>query len=970
MTRSLLPALILAVAPLAAAPGGLSFEKTASGFHVQRAGYRLTLDERGQTLWMGRPGESRRLRTTLAGANAQLKLRAGAPSDAKANYLLGNDATQWRTGQETYQQVRYESVYSGIDLVFYGSEGRLEYDFVVKPGADPRQIALVVDGADRIEVDRSGDLVLRAGRFETRWAKPVLYQEQGGVRQPVDGRFILAANRVRFDVGRYDRQRELVIDPVLNYATYLGGRVNEAARGVVTDAQGNVYLVGYTTSDNLPGTGGRVQAAYGGNSGGTNNDTGDAFVARFSSAGALQWITYLGGRADDIGLDIALDPQGNIFVTGFTTSTNFPVSAGALQGTYRGGSVTDFHQGGDAFVTKLNNSGSAIAYSTYLGGRLDDRGTAITVDGQGNAYIAGNTVSTDFPVSAGVVQGTYGGGGPLPNGVVEGGDAFAAKLNATGTALTWSTYLGGRLSDSASDIAIDATGAAYVTGGTISTNFPTTAGAFQRTFGGVAGEDFQQVFPLGDVFVTKLNATATALVYSTYLGGSRDETSLGMALDSANNVYLTGLTSSTNFPTTANAPYRTYGGPGAPQGYFVYGDAFVTKLNAAGSALVYSTLLGGSNDDGGWGIVLDKENNAWIAGTTNSSNFPLTTDALQKTFGGNGGQTLATGDAFLAKLNAAGSAFTYVSYFGGSRDDGAGGLTMDSAGNIWVTGSTMSTNFAVTNGAGQATFAGGTGGTGLVRGDAFLARFSDAPPAPTVNLSRVANAASYDSTGVAPGEWVVLLGENIGPTTLTLAQLDAATGRVATTLAETRVLFDGIAAPLVYVSDRQVVAAVPYSVAGRANSQVVVEYRGTRSTAQTVRVLSAHPGLFTANSQGFGPGAIYNQNSTLNTADNPAEPGSIIILFGTGEGSTIPAGVDGQLATTEFPKPVAPLTITVGGQTVPADDILYVGVIPGQMAGVFQINLRLPRVPAGPQEVRVKFGDADASPARVTVAVK
>lgn len=970
MIRTLVVLCGLAVLPGSAATAGLSFEKAGSGFHVQRAGYRLMLDENGQTIWMGRPGEARRIRTTLAGANVRPTLRAGDPSAAKANYLLGNDASRWRTQQETYQQVRYESAYPGIDLVFYGSEGRLEYDFVVKPGADPRQIALLVDGADRIEVDRSGDLVLRAGKFETRWAKPVLYQEKAGVRQPVDGRFVLSGNRVRFAVGRYDRQRELVIDPVLNYATYVGGRVNEASRGVVTDAQGNVYIAGYTTSDNLPSTGGRVQAAYGGNSGGTNNDTGDAFVARFSSAGALQWITYLGGRADDIGMDIALDAQGNIFVTGFTTSTNFPVSAGALQGTYRGGSVTDFHQGGDGFVTKLNNSGSAIVYSTYLGGRLDDRGLAITVDAQGNALVAGNTVSTDFPVTAGVVQGTYGGGAPGPNGIVEGGDTFVAKLNATGTALTWSTYLGGSLSDSAADIAIDATGAVYVTGGTLSTNFPTTAGAFQRTFGGVAGQDFQQIFPLGDVFVTKMNPTATALVYSTYLGGSRDETAMGMVLDRDNNVYLTGMTSSTNFPTTANAPYRTYGGPGAAQGYFVYGDAFVSKLNAAGSALVYSTLLGGGNDDGGWGIVLDKDNNAWIGGTTNSSNLPLTTDALQKTFGGNGGQTLATGDAFIAKLNAAGSAFAYVSYFGGSRDDGAGGITMDSAGNIWVTGSTMSTNFAVAPGASQAAFAGGTGGTGLVRGDAFLARFSDAPPAPTVNLSRVANAASYDAAGVAPGEWVVLLGENIGPTTLTLAQLDSATGRVATTLAETRVLFDGIAAPLVYVFDKQVVAAVPYSVSGRANTQVVVEYRGTRSAPQSVRVLTAHPGLFTANSQGFGPGAIYNQDSTLNTADNAAAVGSIIILFGTGEGSTIPAGVDGQLATTEFPKPLAPLTVTIGGQTVPAEDILYVGIIPGQMAGVFQINVRVPQVAAGPQDVRVKFGDADASPTRVTVAVK
>ncbi|MCC6586855.1 MAG: SBBP repeat-containing protein [Bryobacterales bacterium] len=960
----------LAVVPAFAYSGALVFEPTPSGFKVQRATHSLTLDSAGQTLTLGHPGDVRRIRTSFRNSSPNTSLRALEPAAAKANYLLGNDRRSWKLGQSTYSRVRYESAYPGIDLVFYGTEGRLEYDFVVKAGADASRIELEVDGADSLLIDAAGDLVLKAGRYETRWAKPVLYQQLNGKQTPVDGRFVISQNRVRFAVGRYDRSRDLVIDPVLSYATYVGGGINEAARSIATDAQGNVYISGFTTSDNLPSTAGRVQPAYGGNTATGNNDTGDGFIARFNPQGALQWITYLGGRQDDIIMDLALDAQGNIYVTGFTTSNNFPVSSGVLQSSYKGGSSTQYHQGGDAFVAKLSNGGSQILYSTYLGGSLDDRGISIAVDAQGNAYVAGTTVSTNFPVTNGVVQSAYGGGTTLGGDIIEAGDVFVAKLNATASALTWATYLGGRLGDAPADIAVDSTGAVYIAGGTASTNFPTSANAYQKAHAGAAGSDFQGIFTLGDAFITKLNPTATSLVCSTLLGGSRDETAVGLALDSENNVYVTGLTSSTNFPTTNNAPYKTYKGPASAQGYFIAGDAFVTKLNAAGSALVYSTLLGGANDDAGFAIALDKDNNAWVAGTTNSRDLPLSDDAHQKAFGGAGGQSLAVGDGFIAKLNASGSAFSYVSFMGGSRDDGAAGVAVDPSGNVWVTGSTVSTNFTTTTGAGQAAFAGGTGGAGLIRGDAFLVRLNEPAAVSNVKLTRIASAASFDSAGVAPGEWIVLQGENMGPATLKLAELDAATGRVATTLSDVQVLFDGTPSPIVYVLDRQHVVAVPYSVAGRQTTSIVVQYKGQRSNAMSMSVLASHAGLFTQNSQGFGPASIYNQDATLNTATNAAEPGSIITLFGTGEGVTNPAGVDGQLANTVFPKPSLPLTITIGGQEVPATDILYQGVIPTQMAGVFQINLKVPALSSGDHEVRLRFGTGPQSPAKVTLSVK
>lgn len=957
----------LCAASALAANRGLVFEPAGKDFKVQQSTYRMTLTGEGQTLTVGKPGQIRQIKTRMMGASAASKLRPGAASGARINYLLGSQS-EWRTGEKSYESVRYEGIYPGVDLVFYGSEAKLEYDFVVKPGADPRSIAVRFEGTDSLALDAAGDLVLKAGSFETRWAKPVVYQQRGTKREAVSAQFVLAGNQVRFALGAYDPSRELVIDPVLTYATYTGGTLNEAARSVVSDSQGNVYIAGFTTSDNLQKTAGRVQTAYAG--GTANLDTGDGFIAKYDSTGALQWITYLGGRADDVILDMAVDAQNNIYVTGFTNSTNFPVSSGAYQSAYKGGgTATQYHQAGDAFVTKLNSGGTSIVYSTYLGGSRDERGVGIAVDAAGNAYIGGTTISNDLPVTAGVVQSTYGGGAVGPNEIIEGGDGFIAKLNASGSGLLWLTYLGGNRQDGVGDIAVDGAGDVYVTGQTLSGNFPTTAGAFQRTYGGQASSDFQQVFPLGDAFVTKLNPTGTSLVYSTFLGGSRDETGAGIAVDKDGNAYIAGLTSSTNFPTSASAPYKTYKGPASAASYFVYGDAFVTKVNPSGSALVYSTLLGGTLDDSAWGIALDKDGNAWISGVTNSADLPLSADAQQKAFGGRGGQTLATGDAFVAKLNAAGTAFTYTSYFGGGRDDGAGGITIDGAGNIWITGSAMSTNLipAGVAGAAQTAFGGGAASPGLVNGDAFLAKITDPPAASPVKLTRVANAGSYDSTGVAPGEMVVLFGESIGPATLTLAEVDSATGKVKTTLADTRVLFDGVAAPVVYALAGQTAVVVPYAVAGKSSTQVTVEYKGQASAPLTMKVVEAHPGLFTRNAQGFGQGAIFNQDGTPNTVDNRATNGSIVVLFGTGEGQTNPAGVDGKVAATEFPKPVLPETVTVAGK--PAQ-VLYVGAIPGNVAGAFQVNIVLPELGPGEHEVKVKFGATAESQAKVTVAVQ
>ena len=357
---------------------------------------------------------------------------------------------------------------------------------------------------------------------------------------------------------------------------------------------------------------------------------------------------------------IAVDGAGSAYVTGYLDSTDFPTTAGAAQTTYAGG-VTD------AFVTKLNATGSGLVYSTYLGGSDDDRGNGIAVDGAGSAYVTGFTLSTDFPTTAGATQTTYAGGG---------NDAFVMKLNAAGSGLAYSTYLGGTDDDRGNGIAVDGAGSAYVTGLTLSTDFPRTSGAFQTTYAGDL-----------DSFVTKLEATGSGLVYSTYLGGSRRDTSVDIAVDGASSAYVTGHTLSTNFPTTAGAAQTTHGGDF---------DAFATKLDATGAGLVFSTYLGGSGSDAGQGIAVDASGSAYVGGYTSSANFPTTAGAAPPTISG-------IFDAFVTKLDATGSGLVFSTNLGGSSQDFGRDIAVDGAGSAYVTGFTFSTNFPTTAGAAQTT---------------------------------------------------------------------------------------------------------------------------------------------------------------------------------------------------------------------------------------------------------------------------
>jgi len=571
------------------------------------------------------------LRLKCHGANPAPRVSGLEPQPARSNYFIGDDPSRWRTEVPHFGKVRYQEVYPGIDLVYYGRQRQLEFDFVVQPGADPRQIGLDFEGADRIETDAQGDLIVHIEGDVLRQHKPVVYQERNGERQAVAGAYVVETERrVAFRLGDYDPSLPLVIDPVLVYSTYVGGSGSESGSGITVDGAGSAYVTGCTDSADFP-----TQDPHQ-----TYQGAGDAFVTKLSpDGGSLVYSTFLGGGGGDCGRSISVDGEGGAYVAGDTTSTDFPT-----QDPYQ----TD--QGGqDAFVTKLSPSGSALVYSTYLGGSGTDFGSDTKVDGEGSAYVTGGTDSMDFPT-----QGPY----QTDQG---GRDAFVTKLSPSGGSLVYSTYLGGSGDDGGNGIAVDGVGSAYVTGGTSSTDFP-TQGPYQTDQGGQ------------DVFVTKLATNGSSLVYSTYLGGNGPwEVGTGLAVDGAGSAYVTGHTDSTDFPTLG--PSQTYQGAG---------DVFVTKLAANGDSLLYSTYLGGSGADYGSGIAVDGAGSAYVTGDTLSTDFPAQ-DSYQTDQGG--------GDAFVTKLAPSGGAFLYSTYLGGSLMDRGKGIAVDGAGSAYATGYTLSTDY-------------------------------------------------------------------------------------------------------------------------------------------------------------------------------------------------------------------------------------------------------------------------------------
>lgn len=492
------------------------------------------------------------VRIKLAGANSLTKLEGIDELPGKSNYFIGKDTRRWRTNVPNYARVQYRSVYPGVDLIYYGNQDRIEFDFVVAAGADYRNIKFEIKGARKTRVDEGGDLVLATSMGEVRQHRPLVYQDVGGTKRVIPSQYVFdEKRRVGFEVGKYDKSRTLIIDPVISYSTYLGGNTGAGVTSVAVDQAGSAYVTGNTGSTNFPVTANAYRTV--------RTTSSDIYVTKLNSTGtAFLFSSYLAGGIVDA---IAVDNANNAYITGIAASPDFPSTPNAYQ--------TISHGGGDAFVAKVNTNPSsctpaptvncteALAYSTFIGGAADDRGFGIAADSSGNAYVAGQTFSNDFPTTPGAIQPAYQGGF---------GDGFVTKVNPTGGALAYSTYLGGAFihlvntgEDRATSISVDASGSAYVTGWTNSASFPTTPGAF-RTSCTNCGTFNPSAEAIYDAFVTKVNAAGTGLAYSTYLGGSRQDLGSALTVDSSGHAYVTGRADSFDFPTTVGALSSGSGG--------------------------------------------------------------------------------------------------------------------------------------------------------------------------------------------------------------------------------------------------------------------------------------------------------------------------------------------------------------------------------------------------------------------------
>jgi len=603
---------------------------TRSGFNIQRSAFSpVGSGWQAQGIYQASKLEDTSLNTALRMKllNANLKTVVSGEQElpSRSHYFIGNDSTKWHTNVLQFAKVRYRDVYPGVDLVYYSRQQQLEYDFVLKPGADPGKILLRIEGTDGLRFG-NGDLVLTTSLGNVYLRSPHFYQEENGKRRLVRGRYVLRnKNTVGFNIGSYDRTKELVIDPVLAYSTYVNQ--NQGAFGIALDPARNAYVVGLTSIN------GR-----------------DVVITKINADGtSVLYTSYLGGTLDEWAPAITVDSAGNAYLTGSTQSTDFPTK-NAIQSTNHG-----YY---DAFVTKISPDGSKLVYSTYLGGSVGDFADSIAVDKAGNAYVAGTTGSTDFPLANALRSSASG-----------QGDGFVAKINPTGSAFVYSTYLTGSNGAYASGVVADSNGNAYVIGGTESQDFPTS-------------HPLQPYHGARDAFLSKINPAGSAFVYSTFLGGSGEEDPGALALDSASNVYVVGSTTSTDFPTV-NPIQATNAGSW---------DVFVTKVNSGGNALVYSTYLGGSGNDRadspligggtGAGIAVDSAGNVSIAGSTASSDFPVH-NAIQPKSGGGG-------DAFVAEINPSGNALLYSTYLGGPGAESGAGLAVDSRGSAYVAGATSS----------------------------------------------------------------------------------------------------------------------------------------------------------------------------------------------------------------------------------------------------------------------------------------
>ena len=1001
---------------------------------------------------------------------AQGKLEG--PLKGTSSYFHGTDRAQWRPAVPHFERVRFHSVYAGIDVVYYGRGGNLEYDFLAAPHADLTQIELSF--TTQPTLTPAGDLRVVTTKGELLHRHPRVFQHG----HELNARY----NNGHIEIDGVNPNLPLTIDPVIESSTYLGGGSYEAAKALKIDSQGNLYLAGQAPS---PGV-------FSGPFPSTNNPGVDVALIKFNpQSNSIAYYVFLGGDQDDIANSLALDASGAAYITGTTRSSNFPVT-NAFQPTPGGGGFSD------AFVVKIAPDGKSIAYASYLGGAGSDEAYAIAVDGTGAAYIGGTTGSRNFPVQPGALQANF--GGSILNQSATG---FVAMVAPAGNKIVYATLLGGSRQDQVRALALDANNNVYAAGNTSSPDFP-VRNAVQTSLPGLAAG-----------FIAKLSPDLSQLAYSTYAGGRGTTAVNALTVDPQGSAIAAGYTSSTDLPIK-NAPQITYGG-GDRDGFIVRltpqgGDyifstylggsgndtindltlesnglltvvgstasadfpqrnglqsmqgkppnqeAFVTKFLLPSSSLMFSTLIGGTGDDQAFGVQIDSTGATYIAGVTASPDFPIKGSAYQAQYGG------GNGDMFLIKLSAdpslAGSSpsinvsptvLNFVAAQGAGAPaaaapvavtsvSGSLSFTVDWSGGTWLSAGppradAPATVNVFTNQAGLAMgiYSGtvriipsngtlpivinvtltvanpapyvqainpprvptgspdteftlsGTGFTGsstvqislddgslsqalmpttatdstlrfivsrslLFRDTLLQLRVKD-PASPAASntvgiqvgdrfptIASIASAASSGGDAIAPGEYITISGSTIGPT---LPQrVLVGDGAIASSLlGGVRVLFDGVAAPLLIVVDRKVVAVTPWSLAAKQTTQVVIEYLGVRSNPVNMPVTPTSPALFTADGSGTGQGLIFNESGLSNAAFLPAPKGSTIVLYFTGGGVMSPGGVDGKIAGTLGSGPVQPVSVLMDGI---ACEVLQVGNALGEVTGMVQASVRVP----------------------------
>jgi len=907
------------------------------------------------------------LRMSLIGANAKANAVGLVPQPGVVSYFIGNDPKKWRTGIPTYGKVDCPQVYPGIDLVFYGNQRQLEYDFRVAAGGDPNRIAWRIDGA-RASVDRKGNLVLQAATGAAVFDKLLVYQMEGAKKVSVNAAFAAAGQEVRFRLGSYDRSKELVIDPVLSYATYLAGSSTDyignttgpgygqgSLQGIAVDSSGSAYVTGYTTSADFP-----TKNAYQG--GQAKGSAPSVFVTKFSPDGSsLVYSTYLGGSGWDYAYAIAVDSSGSAYITGNTNSNDFPVTSGAYQtlcsptpstppGTVTRASCSSTQN--SAFVTKLNPAGTRLAYSTFLGGFGGSAGTAIAVDSAGRAYVAGNenapcntsyVFQACFPTTTGATIQTIN-----ANNVTN--FCFAAVFDPAGANLLYSTLFGdlNGLKTSttmtsggawATGMTVDSNGYFYLIGYTTAGKLPTTLGAVQPSGAPLDYSGSNVTAYRG--FIAKFNPVTSPggvlLAACTYLGGKTGNTSdylSGIAIDGSGNIYAVGYTNSSDFPVTSGV-YGTACGSGG-----TCSAGHVTKLNSTATSIIWSTYVGGSRQDGGDNlsdigpIQLDSEGNIYITGIANTK-FPLVNPVESPGSGGSPGQVVA-------ELDPTGANLLFATGVGSGWLDGmtTGGLAIDASGNIYVAGNNIGPDLITTPGAFQTT---NPAPSCCYHG--FVAKMMASSE--TSTLSGVVNGATFQPP-IAPSSFVTIYGQNF---TATTALWDSAIpdGRtLPTQLGGVSVQINGKDCFINYVSPTQLNVLVPPDASiGPDPQSVPVAVTTQQGTARsTATMAETAPGFFSYSSGGqLYPAALFANTAVyvarvgaLPTASSrPAKPGDYLELFVNGLGPTKAPYPVGQVLTTDYPvADLSQVQVTIDGIAAP---VLYAGMT---YAGLFQVNVQVP----------------------------